>query len=61
MNTKQKGLEVLLEALAIIKAKNRMSLHVDMVGDGVLRAGYEMQAEKLGLKEMVTFHGMQNH
>jgi L-malate glycosyltransferase len=58
LDTDQKGLHVLLDALAVIKGKNKIRLQVDIVGDGALRKQYEAQALNLGISEMVRFHGI---
>jgi glycosyltransferase involved in cell wall biosynthesis len=49
------GWEDLLEALPLV-ARNR-ELHLDLFGDGVLRAKLEAQAKRLGIDRLVTFHG----
>ncbi len=51
-----KGWEYLLEAVALLKER-RPGLHLDVVGDGELRATYEALAHTLGLDGTVTFHG----
>ena len=51
-----KGLPLLLEAFAILTARDA-HLHLDLIGDGPERADLEAMAEELGLKERVTFHG----
>jgi glycosyltransferase involved in cell wall biosynthesis len=61
METPQKGIPVLLDALAELRRDPSLDIHLDLVGDGGLRAGYETQARKLGLAEIVTFHGLQPH
>jgi len=61
MDTTQKGIHMLLEALAKVKQMTDVPVRVDLVGDGILRTGYEEQAGKLGLGEMVVFHGIQPH
>lgn len=63
MDTDQKGVHVLLEALSRIKQSGVLDrpLHVDLVGDGVLRPGYEEQARALGVDDMLTCHGLQPH
>lgn len=51
-----KGVPQLLEALARVQ---RRDWHLDLVGDGVARQEYEDWAARLGLGDMVTFHGLQ--
>jgi glycogen(starch) synthase len=48
-----KGLDVLLEAVALLAREVRL----DVAGDGALRRGYEDLARRLGLGE-VRFHGL---
>jgi L-malate glycosyltransferase len=52
-----KGVPYLLEALAKLRNK-RKDFVFDIVGDGPDRAEYEATAEKLGLSDCVTFHGV---
>ncbi len=63
MDTDQKGVQVLLRALALIQDQNALAvpLHVDMVGDGVLRSQYEQEAKRLHVDNMLTFHGLLEH
>jgi glycosyltransferase involved in cell wall biosynthesis len=51
-----KGWEDLLDALALVRTRTR-DVHLDLYGDGVLRAKLEAQAAKLGIADLVTFHG----
>lgn len=54
----KKGIEVALEAVALLKAKNTGgSLCYEIVGEGPLRASLEERVELLGLQEMVRFLG----
>ena len=57
LDTPRKGVDVLLEALALVPERGRLRL--DVVGEGELRAGYEELAERLGLTETVTFHALE--
>ncbi len=57
MDTPQKGIPVLLDALVHIKEHTALTIHTDLIGDGALRTQYEAQAARLGLQEGVTFHG----
>jgi glycosyltransferase involved in cell wall biosynthesis len=56
LDTNRKGLDVLLEALALLDRRD--GLRLDVVGDGSLRAQYEALAARLGLSEHVQFHGL---
>jgi glycosyltransferase involved in cell wall biosynthesis len=56
-----KGLPVLLDALAQIKRLGSLRVHLDLVGDGSERAKLESLSVRLGLDDMVTFHGVQPH
>jgi glycosyltransferase involved in cell wall biosynthesis len=51
-----KGWEFLLRAVALL-AEERRDFHLDIVGDGELRADCEELAAQLDLSELVTFHG----
>ena len=55
--TPKKGIPYLLEALAQLGEK-RNDFVLDIVGDGPNRAEYEKLTHKLGLQEIVRFHGM---
>lgn len=63
MDTTQKGVHILLEALTSIKEEGKLPfpLHVNLVGDGVLKEEYRQQAKRLGIEEMVTFQGLLSH
>jgi glycosyltransferase involved in cell wall biosynthesis len=61
LDTDQKGLDVLLDALSLLHDSNDLNLRVDIVGDGKLRPQYEAQAQELGISDMVSFHGLQSH
>ncbi|MEL7255318.1 MAG: glycosyltransferase [Pseudomonadota bacterium] len=54
-----KGPDMLLEAAAPHLAAGRLVL--DMVGDGPMRAGLEVQARDMGVSDAVTFHGQVPH
>jgi glycosyltransferase involved in cell wall biosynthesis len=49
-----KGIDLLLQAVAQID----QSVHLDIVGDGIERAGYERLARELGLDGVVHFRGL---
>ncbi len=53
----KKGVLYLLEALARLKEK-RDDFVLDIVGDGPNRAEYEELSHKLGLRDIVRFHGL---
>lgn len=55
----QKGIPYLLQALAQLKEK-RQDFVLDIVGDGSKRQEYEELTKKLGLGEMVRFHGLKS-
>jgi len=57
LDTPRKGVDVLLEALALVPGRERLRL--DVVGEGELRPGYETLAERLGLGAAVTFHALE--
>jgi len=50
-----KGLDVLLKAIAILPKQYNFCL--DIVGDGNLKAAFQLKAEKLNLRSLVTFYG----
>ena len=56
LDTERKGVDVLLEALALLPERDGIVL--DVVGDGSLRPRYEELAERLGIRQAVTFHGL---
>jgi glycosyltransferase involved in cell wall biosynthesis len=56
LDTERKGLDILLEAMARVRQTDR-AFHLDVVGEGGLRPGYEALAGRLGLDPFVTFHG----
>jgi colanic acid/amylovoran biosynthesis glycosyltransferase len=51
-----KGWEFLLEAVALV-ARDRHDFTLDIVGDGELKGEHESLAGKLGIADLVTFHG----
>jgi len=51
-----KGVDVLLEALSLLPEDQRV--HLDVVGDGVLRPALEQLASRLGITPLVRFHGL---
>lgn len=57
LDTPRKGVDILLEALALVPG--RELLHLDVVGEGELRPGYETLAERLGLADTVAFHNLE--
>jgi glycogen synthase len=56
----RKGVDVLLKATAILRARNR-TVHVVIVGDGPERAPLESLANSLEIADQVTFLGDQPH
>jgi colanic acid/amylovoran biosynthesis glycosyltransferase len=55
----KKGVDLGLEAVAALAARG-VRVHLDIVGDGVLRAPLEARAAALGLGGRVSFHGWQS-
>lgn len=53
--TEQKGIDVLLEALARL---DRDDVRLDVVGDGPRRSDYEARSRELRLDGVVRFHGL---
>lgn len=53
-----KGLPMLLNAIASLKAIG-LSVYLDVVGDGPMRADWLQQRDTLGLQDTVNFHGAQ--
>jgi glycosyltransferase involved in cell wall biosynthesis len=51
-----KGWEYLIEAVAIL-ARSRHDFRLDIVGDGELRAAHEQLVDRLGVRDIVSFHG----
>ena len=51
--TPQKGLDVLLEAMAVMQHPS----HLDVVGDGPIRGHLESMAGQLGVASRITWHG----
>lgn len=52
----QKGQDVLLDAAALL-VRRGAQFELDIIGDGELRGPLEAQAARLGLQQVVTFHG----
>lgn len=61
LESEDKGLGFLLQALAILRDSGGPAVHLDVVGGGSLLPFYEEQARHLGLLDYVTFHGTQAH
>ena len=51
-----KGWDDLLDAVALLRERGR-TLHLDVYGDGGLRAKLEAQVSRLGIADLVTLHG----
>jgi glycosyltransferase involved in cell wall biosynthesis len=60
METRRKGIEYLLKALAILKERGGDVL-LTLVGEGRNRAEYESLASRLGVADVCHFHGMAPH
>ena len=59
LDTPRKGLDVLLAALRRVRDDAAApEFAVDVVGDGGLRGDYETLATRLGLDDVVRFHGL---
>lgn len=54
----QKGLDILLDALALLPAEPAWELHI--VGDGPARPDIEARAARAGLSDRLVFHGWQD-
>ena len=62
MDTNQKGVHILLDALAMIISQNCLSYRCkETLSCGSLQAGYEEQARSLNIEQHITFHGLQPH
>jgi len=61
LDTDQKGLHILLDAIAQLKQSHNLPLHLEIVGDGILRPNYEAQADRLGISDVVTFMGTKSN
>lgn len=61
LDTPRKGVDVLVAALGEVREDGRApELVLDVVGEGGLRAEYETLAKRLGLDDVVRFHGFLN-
>lgn len=56
LNSDQKGLDILLKAIALINEKENFELHIG--GDGVLINEYKQLSKNLHLENLCIFHGM---
>jgi L-malate glycosyltransferase len=61
METGQKGVPFLLEAISRIIEARQLRLHLDLVGGGKLLPEYKALAARQALNDFVTFHGIQPH
>ncbi|SNR59595.1 Glycosyltransferase involved in cell wall bisynthesis [Methylobacillus rhizosphaerae] len=50
------GLDTLIDAVHIL-VKNNTPVHVDIIGDGEVKASLEAQTQQLGLSAHIRFHG----
>lgn len=55
--TRQKGIDILLEALSIAAARGSRLIRLTLVGDGEDRAALELLTQRLGLQDQVVFAG----
>jgi glycosyltransferase involved in cell wall biosynthesis len=60
METRNKGVEYLLEALSLLR-NNGLDITLDLVGGGQHLAEYRSQALRLGLGDTIRFHGLVPH
>jgi glycosyltransferase involved in cell wall biosynthesis len=56
LNGNRKGVDILLESIALL-AGSRGGLTLDVIGDGSDRPQLEALAHRLGISEVVAFHG----
>jgi colanic acid/amylovoran biosynthesis glycosyltransferase len=57
--SEQKGFALMIDAIALAR-QSQPDLHVELVGDGPLRASLTAQANALGLSANLTFSGWRN-
>lgn len=57
----EKGIDILIEALAILKQKGRGDIRLYLVGHGKEEEALRAQAARTGVEDMVVFCGMQLH
>lgn len=57
---KGKNVQSVLNAVPLIR-QNVTDIHLDILGDGEYRPVLEQLADKLGISDMVTFHGNVDH
>lgn len=57
--TNDKGIDIFINALSIIKQKNNLNFHAFIIGDGEERKNLENQVKKLNLQSCITFLGFQ--
>jgi len=57
LDSDAKGVDLLLEALALLREPG---LRLDVVGDGAKRVDYEALSRRLRLEQVVTFHGLKS-
>jgi glycosyltransferase involved in cell wall biosynthesis len=56
LDTERKGVDILIEAIAEL-ARERTDFHLDIIGEGRNRPGYEALTRLFGVDRLVTFHG----
>ena len=56
--SEEKNHRLLLQAMAMLKARGRSGIRLHLVGDGPLRAELRNQAEEAGIGGMVHFYGV---
>ena len=57
--TPVKGISYLIEAISRVR-ESRTDFVLDLVGDGSHRSEYERLAKKLGVSDVIKFHGLKN-
>ncbi len=59
VETGQKGVPFLLDAISQIKQSGELHFHLDLVGGGKMLPEYKALANRFALNDVVTFHGIQ--
>ncbi len=57
--TNDKGIDIFIQALSLIKQNNSLNFHAFIIGDGEQRHELENQTKRLGLSNHITFLGFQ--
>jgi glycosyltransferase involved in cell wall biosynthesis len=59
MDSERKGVDILMEALGLL-AQRRRDFRLDVVGDGANRHAYQALADRLGIADVVEWHGLKS-